>query len=193
MSELIGYARVSSLEQNLDIQVEKLEQEGCSKIYQEKLSGVDSKRPELAKCLDYVREGDTLIITRLDRLARSVLHLNQISQLLQEKKVEFKVIDQHIDTTTSLGRLMFNILGAFAEFENEIRKERQMDGILKAKKRGVQFGGQFKLTLEEVEELKRKREDGVLIRELMAEYNLSKATVYRYLNSKASSDVEVKC
>ena len=186
MSELIGYARVSSLEQNLDIQVEKLEQEGCRKIYQEKLSGVDSKRPELAKCLDYVREGDTLIITRLDRLARSVLHLNQISQLLQEKKVEFKVIDQHIDTTTSLGRLMFNILGAFAEFENEIRKERQMDGILKAKTRGVQFGGQFKLTLEEVEELKRKREDGMLIRELMAEYSLSKATVYRYLNSKST-------
>ena len=191
MGELVGYARVSSLEQNLDIQVDKLEQEGCTKIYQEKLSGVDSKRPELAKCLDYVREGDTLIITRLDRLARSVLHLNQISQLLQEKKVEFKVIDQHIDTTTSLGRLMFNILGAFAEFENEIRKERQMDGILKAKKRGVQFGGQFKLTLEEVEELKRKRKNGMLIRELMAEYNLSKATVYRYLNSKPNVDVKV--
>ena len=191
MGELVGYARVSSLEQNLDIQVEKLEGEGCAKIYQEKLSGVDSKRPELAKCLDYVREGDTLIITRLDRLARSVLHLNQISQLLQEKKVEFKVIDQHIDTTTSLGRLMFNILGAFAEFENEIRKERQMDGILKAKKRGVQFGGQFKLTLDEVEELKRKRENGMLIRELMVEYNLSKATVYRYLNSKSTADVEV--
>ncbi|MCF6766769.1 recombinase family protein [Thiotrichales bacterium 19S11-10] len=99
-SQLVGYARVSSSGQNLDVQLEKLKKYGCDEIYQEKISGVNQNRPELIKCLDYVRKGDTLVITKLDRMARSALHLGQIVEKLKKKNVNFVVIDQHIDTSS---------------------------------------------------------------------------------------------
>ena len=135
---LIGYARVSSVGQTLDVQLDKLKH--CDKVFQEKKSGASSKRPRLKACLEYVREGDTLVVTRLDRLARSTLHLCQIAAELERKKVGLQVLDQNIDTTDATGRLLFNMLGAIAQFETEIRAERQMDGIRKAKERGVKFG-----------------------------------------------------
>ena len=177
----IGYARVSSIGQSLDVQIEKLTNFGCEKIYQEKLSGSTSQRPELSKCLDYVRDGDVLVITKLDRLARSTLDLHKIIEGLNQKQVGFKVLDQSIDTTTKEGRLMFSILASIAEFETALRSERQMEGIEKAKRNGVQFGRKSKLTDMEIEELRQKRAKGALIKDLMNEYNLSKASIYRLM------------
>ncbi len=180
---LVGYARVSSVGQSLDVQLEKLKD--CKKIFQEKKSGTSDKRLQLAACLEYVREEDTLVVTRLDRLARSTLHLCQIADELKRKNVDLQVIDQNINTGDATGRLLFNMLGAIAQFETEIRAERQTDGIAKAKRKGVRFGAQRKLTAEQIEELQQKRKDGVLIKDLMKDYKLSKASVYRYLEMKS--------
>jgi DNA invertase Pin-like site-specific DNA recombinase len=177
---LVGYARVSSIGQSLEVQLDKLKD--CKKIFQEKKSAAAAgKRPQLEACLEYVREDDTLVVTRLDRLARSTLHLCQIADELKRKGVELRVVDQNIDTADATGRLLFNMLGAIAQFETEIRAERQLDGITKARKKGVRFGARRKLTSEQVKELKQKREAGVLIKTLMKDYGLSKASVYRYL------------
>ena len=177
---VVGYARVSSVGQSLDVQLDKLKD--CDKIFKEKQTGTSNKRPRLKACLEYVREGDTLVVTRLDRLARSTLHLCQLAEELQEKQVNLKVIDQSIDTGDATGRLLFNMLGAIAQFETEIRAERQMDGIRNAKANGVLLGRRKELTEEEQVELQQKRQDGALIKTLMEEYKLSKASVYRYLD-----------
>ncbi len=179
---LVGYARVSSVGQSLDVQLDKLNH--CDKIYQEKKSGASGKRPQLNACLEYVREGDTLVVTRLDRLARSTLHLAQIKKELKRKKVNLQVLDQNIDTSDATGRLLFNMLGAIAQFETEIRAERQMDGINKAKGRGVHFGRKPSLTEGQIAELRKRREEGELIKMLMKDYKVSKATIYRYLNTE---------
>jgi DNA invertase Pin-like site-specific DNA recombinase len=137
--------------------------------------------------LEYVREGDTLIVTKLDRLARSTLHLCQIAAELERKQVMLQVIDQSINTHDATGRLLFNMLGAIAQFETEIRAERQLDGIEKAKQRGVQFGRTKQLSKSQVQELRERRAQGVLIRTLMRDYDLSKASIYRYLAEEKSS------
>lgn len=181
---LVGYARVSSVGQSLAVQREKLKH--CDKLFQEKKSGASYTRPRLQACLEYVREGDMLVVTRLDRLARSTLHLCQIADELARKQVHLQVVDQHIDTSNATGRLLFNMLGAIAQFETEIRAERQMDGIQKAKEQGVHFGRQKRLTPQQITELRRRRKKGTLIKTLMADYRLSKASVYRYLSAPAA-------
>jgi DNA invertase Pin-like site-specific DNA recombinase len=183
----VGYARVSTTGQTLDVQLDMLKAAGCERIYSEKKSGLDGKRSELAKCLDYVREGDTLLVTKLDRLARSTSDLYGIVGRLKEKGVGFRCLDnRELDTTTKTGKLMLGILALIAEFEADIRKERQLEGIAKAKERGVSFGRQPKLSNEQVAELRKRRKEGELIRELMSDYSLSKATVYRLLGEVAA-------
>jgi DNA invertase Pin-like site-specific DNA recombinase len=182
---LVGYARVSSVGQSLDVQLDKLKH--CDKIYQEKKSGTTQQRQMLDACLEYVREGDTLVVSRLDRLARSTLHLCQIADMLRSKNVALHVLDQNLDTSNATGRLLFNMLGAIAEFETEIRAERQLDGIHKAKKSGVHFGRKKCLSAEQILELRIRREQGVLIKTLMKDFSLSKASVYRYLEQSISS------
>ena len=179
---LVGYARVSSVGQTLAVQLDKLQQ--CDKIFQEKVTGVTDKRPQLQACLEYVRQGDTLVVTKLDRLARSTLHLCQIAEELERKQVALQVLDQNIDTNSATGRLLFNMLGAIAQFETEIRAERQREGIQKARERGVKFGKQKTLNQEEVVELQKRRRQGVLIKTLMRDYGLSKTSVYRYLKEE---------
>jgi DNA invertase Pin-like site-specific DNA recombinase len=176
---LVGYARVSSVGQSLAVQLDKLKH--CDKIYEEKKSAATGKRSRLDACLEYVREGDTLTVTRLDRLARSTLHLCQIAAELERKQVHLHVLDQSINTGDATGRLLFHMLGAIAQFETELRAERQMDGIQKAKAQGVRFGQERKLTLQQITELQNKRKQGVLIKTLMQDYRIAKATVYRYL------------
>ena len=175
----IGYARVSSVGQSLEVQLDKLKQ--CDRIYQEKRSGSTGKRPRLEACLEYVREGDTLVVTRLGRLARSTLHLCQIAEELQRKHVHLQVLNQQIDTNNATGRLLFHMLGAIAQFETELRAERQIDGIQSAKARGVRFGRHATLTEEQAAELQDQRRQGIPIRTLIKGYRISKATVYRYL------------
>jgi DNA invertase Pin-like site-specific DNA recombinase len=176
---LVGYARVSSGEQSLAVQLDKLQH--CDKIYQEKKSGIAGKHHRLEACLEYVREGDTLVVTRLDRLARSTLHLCQIAAELERKQVNLHVVDQSINTQDATGRLLFHMLRAIAQFETEICAERQREGIQKAKERGVYFGQAQKLTPPQIAELQTRREQGTLIKTLTKDYRISKATVYRYL------------
>lgn len=188
---VIGYARVSSTGQDLDVQFGKLKQYKCDEVFADKKSGTTADRPELQSCLKYVRKGDSLVITRLDRLARSTFHLTQIAEDLKTRGVDLVVLDQSIDTSTSTGRLLFNMLACIAEFEHEIRRERQLDGIEKAKERGVAFGRKSKLSEAQVVEMRSKRASGVLIKDLMAEYGLSKASVYRLMRS--GSCAELSC
>lgn len=140
---LVGYARVSSTDQSLDIQLDALNDGGCEKVFSEKVSGRSTKdREELAQALDFVREGDTLIVTRLDRLARSVADLHRIIELLTEKKVAFRCLNQSgVDTDTSTGRLMLSILGAVAAFENDIRPNDRRKGSPAPKPLGSTVGG----------------------------------------------------
>jgi DNA invertase Pin-like site-specific DNA recombinase len=171
--------------QSLDVQLDKLKH--CDKIYQEKKSGTMEQGSSLEACLEYVREGDTLVVSRLDRLARSTLHLCQIADLLKRKNVILHVLDQNIDTSDATGRLLFNMLSAIAEFETEIRSERQLDGIQKAKELGVHFGRKKLLSAQQVTELHLRREQGTLIKILMKDFTLSKASVYRYLGKSTDS------
>lgn len=182
---VVGYARVSSVGQSLEVQLDKLGH--CDKLYREKQSATQHKRPQLQACLEYVREGDTLVVTRLDRLARSTLHLCQIAAELERKQVSLQVLDQSIHTGDATGRLLFNMLGAIAQFETEIRAERQMDGIQKAKEQGTRFGRRKSLTQPQIAELQEKRGKGVLIKTLMKDYGLSKASVYRYLAQRSEA------
>jgi DNA invertase Pin-like site-specific DNA recombinase len=182
MMTTVGYARVSSLGQDLAIQLEKLK--GCDKVFREKKSGVDAGRPELKACLEYLREGDTLLVTKIDRLARSTLDLYRIVSQLADRGIAFKVIDDpSIDTSTRTGKLIMGILALIAEFENDIRRERQQDGINKAKAEGVRFGPKPLLTLEVVQKINELRADGATVPEIMRRMKLSKASVYRALNA----------
>ncbi|WP_150464701.1 recombinase family protein [Francisella sp. XLW-1] len=180
----VGYARVSSIGQKLDIQIEKLKAYGCTKIYQEKISGVDQNRPELIKCLDYVRDSDdTLVVTKLDRMARSALHLGKIVEHLQSKKVNLVVLDQNIDTTSIYGKLTFQILASVAEFENEIRKERQKEGIQRAQKDGKKFGRPRKVTAEIIEKVLEDSKTKT-VSQILKDNNISQRTYYKIKNGK---------
>jgi DNA invertase Pin-like site-specific DNA recombinase len=182
MMTTVGYARVSSTGQDLTVQLEKLN--GCDKIFKEKRSGIDAGRPALQACLEYLREGDTFLVTKLDRLARSTPDLYRIVSELNERGVAFKVIDDpSIDTSSRTGKLIMGILALIAEFENDIRRERQQDGINKAKAEGVRFGPKPILTTEVVQKVKELRANGLTVREIMHRTRLSKASIYRALNA----------
>lgn len=178
---LVGYARVSTLGQSLEVQQEKLQAAGADKLFEEKRSGVDANRPALKQCLEYLREGDTLMISRIDRLARSAEDLLRIARELDGKGVTLKVLDQSIDTRDAAGKAFLGMLAVFAEFESNIRRERQMDGIAKAKERGTKFGRKPALTPDVVSSIKTMRDDGQTVPAIMKETGLSKATVYRAL------------
>ena len=176
----VGYARVSSVGQKLEVQLEKLS--GCEKVFKEKRSGVDAGRPELKRCIEYLREGDTLLVTKIDRLARSTSDLYRIVSLLADRGVAFRVVDDpSIDTTSRTGKLIMGILALIAEFENDIRRERQLDGIAKAKERGTRFGPKPQLTTERINEIRKLRHDGSTVPEIMRQTKLSKSSVYRAL------------
>jgi DNA invertase Pin-like site-specific DNA recombinase len=177
----IGYARVSSNGQSLQVQQEKLS--FCDCVFQEKQSARTDEREQLQLCLEYVRDGDSLVITKLDRLARSTRDLLNIMQRLEDKNVKLVVLDQQIDTSTATGMLLFTMLGAIATFENDLRKDRQMQGIALAKRKGIKFGRKFSLTADQVTALREKRSQGTKILELMREFKVSKASVYRALSA----------
>jgi len=176
---LVGYARVSTQDQDLTIQRERLAH--CEKLYEEKASGTDAARPQLQACLDYVRERDTIVITRLDRLARSTLHLCQIAEHLAHKGVHLQVLDQQVDTHTPTGRMLFGMLAVIAQFETELRAERQREGIAKAKQAGGHFGRRKALTSEEAAALRAERAQGGTLRVLMRRYGMGTTALYRYL------------
>ncbi|MGC2410625.1 MAG: recombinase family protein [Methyloceanibacter sp.] len=170
------------------MQLEKLEGAACAKVFKEKRSGVDAGRPELRRCLEYLREGDTLLVTKIDRLARSTSDLYRIVSQLADKGVAFKVFDDPaIDTGSRTGKLVMGILALIAEFENDIRRERQMDGIKKARERGTRFGRKPLLIPETIQHVRKLRKAGKTVPEIMRQTDLSKASVYRALGADKAS------
>jgi DNA invertase Pin-like site-specific DNA recombinase len=180
----VGYARVSSVGQSLDVQLEKLED--CDKVFKEKRSGLDTGRPSLKQCLEFLREGDTLLVTKIDRLARSTSDLYRIIATLAAKGVSFRVLDDpSIDTTSRTGKLVMGVLSLIAEFENDIRRERQMDGIAKAQERGVRFGRKPRLVPGTIGQIRELRDAGLTVPAIIERTGLSKASIYRALAASA--------
>lgn len=174
-----GYARVSTDEQDLSIQIEALRSAGCEVIREEKRSGTTREgRQELDTLLAFLRPGDTLIVTRVDRLARSIGDLQDIVRMLKSKGVALRATEQPIDTGTAAGKAFLDMLGVFAEFETNLRRERQMEGIAKAKAEGVYKGRKPSIDIERVRAL---RDDGKGATEIAREMDIGRASVYRVL------------
>lgn len=178
MGSIVGYARVSSSGQSLDIQREQLLAAGCEEVFEEKRSGTTTEgREQLEAALRFVRKGDTFVCTRLDRLARSMIDLRKIVDLLTEKGVGFRVLQQGaIDTTRSDGRLLLNVLASFAEFETDIRKERQADGIAKARAAGKYRGRPASIDADQIATL---RAEGLGPSAIAKRLGIGRASVYR--------------
>lgn len=188
MGAIIGYARVSTSQQDYSLQLEKLQAAGAAKIFTEKRSGLDGDRQALAECLRYLREGDTLLVTKLDRLARSTSDLYRIVSDLDERGVSFRVLDDAaIDTGTRTGKLVMGVLALIAEFETDIRKERQMEGIAKAKAEGRTGGRPAQVTDEERAQVMALRQQGVSIRGVAERVGYSKATVQKIIAAHSQS------
>jgi DNA invertase Pin-like site-specific DNA recombinase len=175
----IGYARVSSVDQNLDEQLDQLRNAGCEIIRSEKISGKSTEgREELANVLAFLRSGDELVITRLDRLGRSVKDLSNIVDDLIKRGITLKALHQAIDTSSAAGKAFLGMLSVFAEFENAIRSERQLEGIKRAKAAGAFKGRPSKVNLAELLEM---RASGMDAEAICAATGLSRPTVYRHL------------
>lgn len=179
----IGYARVSTGEQTLDLQLDALQQAGCGKIYEETASGVKADRPVLDEVLSYLRGGDTLVVWRLDRLGRSLGHLIAVVGHLSERGIGFKSVTEQIDTTTPGGKLIFHVFGALAEFERDLIRERTQAGLAAARARGRLGGRPKKLTDAKQLELARTLyESGQTdIATICRTLGISRATLYRAL------------
>jgi len=180
----VGYARVSTAGQKLDLQLERLAD--CDRVFHEKVSGKSTRnRPELQNALDFVRDGDVFVVTKLDRLARSVVDLANIVQKFEGKNVDLVVLDQGIDTTSIYGRLQFNILAAIGEFERGIIRERSYKGRMRALARGVKFGARSKLNKNEISQLINDYEaPGCSKMEIADHYGISRSSVYRIYSSE---------
>lgn len=182
---LYGYARVSATDQDLALQDATLRAAGCEVIRAEKRTGAKREgRTELATLLDFLRAGDTLVVTRVDRLARSIGDLQDIARALRAKGVTLRATEQPIDTTTAAGKAFLDMLGAFAEFETNLRRERQMEGIAAAKARGVYKGKGRKPSIDAAE-VRRLREQEKLGPSTIAKrLGIGRASVYRVLGQR---------
>lgn len=180
---VVGYARVSSVGQSLEVQEVALAEGGCEKVFAEKRSGTTQEgREELRRALEYVREGDTFVVTRIDRLARSVTDLSEVVAALTEKGVSFRALQQgEFDTTAATGRLFLTMLGAFAEFETNLRRERQMEGIAKAKAEGRYKGRPVTVDKEAICRL---HSEGVKPTQIAQRLGVARSTVYEALRPR---------
>lgn len=177
---IVGYARVSTTGQSLDVQIEQLNQAGVEKIFQEKVSGAKIERPQLAALLDFVREGDRVVVCKLDRVARSTKHLLEIVDRLEGKGVSFRVLNINLDTGTPTGKLMLTMLGAIATFEREMMLERQAEGIARAKRAG-RFKGRKPTAREKTPKVLDLLSEGVPKQDIADRLGISVASVYRIL------------
>ena len=177
----VGYARTSTEEQvaGFEDQLAELRGAGCEKIYSEQVSSV-AERAQLAAALDYVRDGDVLVVTKFDRLARSARHLLEIVERLETKGCALRVLSTGIDTGTSTGRLILTVFGGFAEFERSIMLERQRAGIAKAKAEG-KYRGQFPRARRQAGEIRALRAEGMPVAQIAARLGVHRASVYRVL------------
>ncbi len=179
---LIGYARVSTQNQTLDLQRDALEKVGCTKIFSDMISGAAKERKGLDEALSYVREGDTLVVWKLDRLGRSLRHLIETVTSLSQRGIGLKSLTENIDSTTSGGKLIFHIFGALAEFERDIIRERTQAGLAAARARG-RLGGRPKVLDAKKTEMARKlyQDKANTISDICQTLNISRATLYRYV------------
>lgn len=177
----VGYARVSTKDQSLENQLDALKQAGCDKIFEEKQSGANDQRPELQRALEYLRPGDTLVVTKIDRLARSTFDLHKIVTELQGRKINVAFLKENIDFGTPAGKLMFTMLGAIAEFERDLINSRMREGREKAKERGVHLGrkGQDPKAIKRALQLYQERENnGMSIAEIVRTTGVPKSSLY---------------
>jgi DNA invertase Pin-like site-specific DNA recombinase len=188
---IVGYARVSTEDQTPALQEDALRAAGCSRIFTDTVSGAKAERPGLAQALDHLREGDTLVVWRLDRLGRSLANLIELMTRLDERKVGFRSLTEQIDTTTSGGKLIFHIFGALAEFERNLIRERTIAGLRAARGRGRQ-GGRPRLLesarkVAMAQALYDDRDNS--IRDICKTLGISRATLYRYIKPRAPTEV----
>jgi DNA invertase Pin-like site-specific DNA recombinase len=178
---LYGYARVSTIDQDLSIQHAALAAAGCTVIRAEKVSGTSTEgREELATLLEFLREGDTLVVTRIDRLARSLRDLQNIVHDLRQRGVTLKATEQPIDTSSAAGKCFLDMLGVFSEFETNLRRERQMEGIARAKANGVYAGRGRKASIDATR-VREMKASGIGATEIAKELGIGRASVYRVL------------
>jgi DNA invertase Pin-like site-specific DNA recombinase len=182
----VGYGRTSTFEQQagLEAQLRDLRAVGCEKIFEEQVSSV-GKRPQLEACLDFVREGDTLVITKLDRLARSTQHLLEIADLVKRKGADLHILNLNIETSTATGKLLLTMIAAVATFEREMTLERQREGIAKAKAEG-KYRGRKPTARARAAEIAALRADGVRPVDIARRLGIGRASVYRILESRPS-------
>src|SRR4051812_21758690 len=179
---LIGYARISTIDQTLALQQDALNAAGCEHIYTDTVSGSVTDRPGLTNALSHLRSGDTLVVWRLDRLGRSLSHLIETVRQLQERGIGFRSLQEQIDTTTSGGKLIFHFFGALAEFERDLIRERTHAGLVAARARGRLFGRPKALSPKKVAQLRvLAKDDQLTVREICQTLGISRATFYRHV------------
>lgn len=183
---IVGYARTSTIDQTAGLEAQKrdLDAAGCERIYVEQVSSVNTaKREKLAEALDLIREGDTLTVTKLDRLARSVAHLMEIQEAIREKGASLRILDLGVDTSTPTGKLLLTMLGGIAEFERSIMLERQREGIAKAKAEG-RYKGRKPTAMAKADEVMRLKAEGKGATEIAKAVGIGRASVYRIIQSE---------
>jgi DNA invertase Pin-like site-specific DNA recombinase len=186
MGDLIGYTRVSTTEQNPALQLDALHAAGCERVFCEEASGAAAERPELARALDHLRAGDTLVVWKLDRLGRSLRHLIDTVRALEDRGVGFRSLQEQVDTTTPGGRLVFHVFGALAEFERDLIRERTHAGLAAARARGRRGGRPSVMTAEKLRAARQLYDARQhTIAEIAATLGVSRATVYRSLATAA--------
>ncbi len=178
---LIGYARVSTHDQNLDLQQDALQQAGCEKIFVDEVSGAATARPGLQQAMDHLREGDVLVVWRLDRLGRSLRNLLELVAQLEDKKVGFSSLQESMDTSSSGGKLIFQVFGALAEFERNLIRDRTNAGLAAARARGRTGGRPKKLDEQQRQLVTRLYKEGTPIPEILKTVKISKGTLYGYV------------
>lgn len=182
MGAAVAYIRVSTTGQNLSAQRTAVRAAGAEKIFEEKQSGADADRPRLKACLEFVREGDTLIVTKADRIARSSRHLFNLLHELTQKNVAVRFLDQpQLNTDDKYGRFMLTVLAGVAELERQLIRERQAAGIEDAKRRGIRFGRKPKINEKVAKVVKRLRNEGLSVPEIGRQLGLKRSSVYNAL------------
>ncbi len=178
---LIGYARVSTQDQNLDLQIEALTKAGCKKVFDDKVSGTRSDRPGLTKAMEILREGDTLVVWKLDRLGRSVKNLVDLVGDLHKQDIQFKSLTDAIDTGTPSGRFFFHVMASLAEMERELTIERTRAGLESARRLGRKGGRKRQMTDSKIESAKKLLANGILPRDVATNLGVSVPTLYRWI------------
>ncbi len=189
---LIGYARVSTVDQNLGLQSDALTEAGCTKLFTEQLSGAVTDRPELQQALQFARSGDTLVVWKLDRLARSVKQLIDTVEKLRTRGIGFRSLTEALDTTTAQGRLVFHMFSALAEFERSLIRERTQAGLSAARRRGRTGGRPSKLSAEDIEVAKTMLGNpDIGVTDIAHRLGVSPATLYRHIPAARASNIPI--